>query len=132
MTERGGEEESTDGVAVRSDRGEDGMDELVFLAGVSMSTISCRERVATSVKAIGWSVVREKKYLNPDTQREEQGLSKGRPRSRPGRQDLRLSVSESLVSLDHGAGFREILPFCMVLLFLCRRFLRIYCSGNSC
>lgn len=61
MSESGGEEERIDGVAVRSDRGED-TDECVILAGVSM--ISYRERVATSMKTIGCSVVRGKKYLN--------------------------------------------------------------------
>lgn len=62
MTDRGGEEESMDGVAVRSERGEDGMEDEFFFAGVSM--VRHRERVATSVEIIGRQVVRDEKYLS--------------------------------------------------------------------
>lgn len=73
MTERGGEEESMEGVPVRSDRGEVAADEGVFLAGVSM--VACLGRVVTSEEVIGGAVVRGKS-TGTLLQREEEGLTK--------------------------------------------------------
>lgn len=47
-TDRGGDEDSMDGVAPRSDRGEDGVDEVMFLTGVSMIQSEMREVASAS------------------------------------------------------------------------------------